>query len=263
MAGTQELPSDSKRLAEMTIPEGGFSFMAFSPYAATRPAAKRPTRLDTFTAVTDALLADPPPGDWLSWRRTYDGHGFSPLKQIDKTNVGGLRVAWSWSLPTGSNEATPVVHDGFIFVHGFGDKVQALDAKSGDLLWQYSRRLPQGAFPNVKRGMALAGDRLYLGTSDVHVIALDVKTGALVWDQEIGDYRVREGISGGPLVARGKVMIGTTGTGVGAKPGEQHPRQELFQSQRSAVIGLMEAARPAGARQTRTIIATWNTATSA
>ena len=217
--GAAELPSDPARLAGMMIPQGGFSFMAFSPYAATAPKVTRPSPLDSYTPVTDAMLASPPPSDWLSWRRTWDAHGFSPLTQINKSNVGSLRVAWSWSLPPGSNEGTPLVHDGVLFVHGMGDRVQALDARTGDLLWEYRRQLPQGVFPTAKRGLAVHGDRLYLGTSDVHVIALDVKTGKVAWDVLVGDVKVREGIAGGVLVAKGKVMVGTTGTGVGAKPG--------------------------------------------
>ena len=106
-----------------------------------------------------------------------------------------------------------------MFVQGANDRVQALDARTGDLLWQYDRRLPEGVAGSFKRGLALHGNRLYMGTSDVHVIALDAKTGTLVWEQTIGDPKVREQIGGGPLVARGKVMIGTVGTGVGAKPG--------------------------------------------
>jgi alcohol dehydrogenase (cytochrome c) len=128
-------------------------------------------------------------------------------------------VAWSWSLPPGSSESTPLVHDGVMFVQGANDKVQALDARSGDLLWQYERRLPEGVAGSFKRGLALHGNRLYMGTSDVHVIALDVKTGTVIWDQVVGDPKVREQIGGGPLVAKGKVMMGTVGTGVGAKPG--------------------------------------------
>ena len=219
LPATEELPSDPARLSGMIIPEGGFSFMAFSPYAATAPKATRPSPLDKYTAVTDAVLGSPQPSEWLSWRRTWDAHGFSPLTQINTTNVSSLRVAWSWSLPPGSNEGIPLVHDGTLFVHGMGDRVQALDARTGDLLWEYRRRLPQGVSPTVKRGMALYRDRLYIGTSDAHVIALEARTGRLVWDELVGDVKVREGIAGGVLAARGKVMVGTTGTGVGAKPG--------------------------------------------
>ncbi len=90
---------------------------------------------------------------------------------------------------------------------------------SGDLLWEYRRRLPQGVSPTVKRGMALYGGRLYIGTSDSHVVALDVKSGVAVWDVQVGDVHERETVNSGVLVARGKVMVGTTATGVGARPG--------------------------------------------
>ena len=219
VAGTEELPADPARLSAMTIPQGGFSIMAFSPYTPPAPRVTRPNPLDRYTAVTDEMLGAPASSEWLSWRRTWDAHGFSPLAQITKANVANLRVAWSWSLPPGSNEGTPLVHDGVLFVHGMGDRVQSLNAQSGDLLWEYRRQLPQGVAPTVKRGMALYRDRLYIGTSDANVIALDARTGKLVWDTRIGDTRVREGVAGGVLAARGKIMVGTTGTGVGAKPG--------------------------------------------
>jgi alcohol dehydrogenase (cytochrome c) len=218
VAGATPLPADPRLLAAMQVPAGGFSFMAFSPYT-VRPAADRPSPLADFTAVTDDSIANPPPGDWLVWRRSYDAKGFSPLAEIGPRNVANLRLAWSWTMPAGSAEGVPLVRDGTIFVQAYGDIVQALDAKTGDLLWQYTHTLETGASPFHKRGLALHGNRLYLGTSDVHVVALDVATGEPVWDTRVGDFRVREGLNGGPLVARGKVMVGTTGTGVGAKPG--------------------------------------------
>jgi alcohol dehydrogenase (cytochrome c) len=218
VAGDEELPADPRALTQMQVPAGGFSFMAFSPYT-VRDAEPRPSPLDEFEAVTDDVLASPPAEDWLGWRRSYDAHGFSPLEQIDAGNVNRLRLEWSWTLPAGSAEGVPIVRDGTLFVQAYGDVVQALDAKTGDLLWQYRHALEPGASPFHKRGLALHGDRLYAGTSDVHVVALDVATGEVVWDTRVGDFREREGINGGPLVARGKVMVGTTGTGVGAKPG--------------------------------------------
>src|SRR5206468_9923283 len=124
-------------------------------------------------------------------------------------------VAWSWSLPNGPNEATPLVHDGVLFVHSYGDNVQAMDAATGDLLWQYSRSLPKDAQPSVKRNIAIYEDRLYVPTSDVHMVALDVKTGKVVWDKFIADYKAGIRMTGGPLVAKGKVMIGTVGRNPG------------------------------------------------
>jgi alcohol dehydrogenase (cytochrome c) len=161
--------------------------------------------------VTDALLANPPPQDWLAWRRTQDGLGFSPLDHVNKRNVGQLQLAWSLALPPGQNAATPLVHDGVIYVHAFGDHVQALDAATGDELWHYARKLPDTSRPTVKRNLALYGDKIYFGTSDVHVVALDAKTGRVAFDQPIADAGSGLGLSGGPLVARGRVMQGVNG----------------------------------------------------
>jgi alcohol dehydrogenase (cytochrome c) len=109
-----------------------------------------------------------------------------------------------------------------MFLFGFGDELQALDARTGDLLWHYTHQLEQGASPNNKRGIALYGDKVYMGTSDAHVIALDARTGKLAWDTEVADFRRRENVAAGPLAAAGLIMIGTTGTGVGAALGGPH-----------------------------------------
>lgn len=87
------------------------------------------------TPITDALLADPPPESWLNWRRTRDGWGHSPLDQITRDNVGDLRMVWSWAMETGSQQTTPIVHEGVMFLASPGNIVQALDAATGDLLW--------------------------------------------------------------------------------------------------------------------------------
>jgi len=179
------------------------------------PAPKKNSPLEKLTPVTDAALIKPVPGDWLTWRRTYDDLGFSPLTQINKSNVGDLRVAWAWSLPNGPNEATPLVHDGVLFVHSFGDRVQALDAVTGDLLWQYTRELPKDIQPSVKRHISIYGDKLFVPTSDVHIVALDIKTGKIVWDHQVADFKDGFRMTGGPLVAKGKVMIGTGGRAAG------------------------------------------------
>src|SRR5574340_1507416 len=111
--------------------------MPLSPLAPPIPVVKLPNPAASITTVTNAVLDDPPPGEWLLWRRTYDDKGFSPLKQINKRNVSDLRVIWAWSLPVGPNEATPLEHDGVLFVDSYGDHIQALNAATGDLLWEY------------------------------------------------------------------------------------------------------------------------------
>ena len=211
----QPLPSDPAQMRRLMIPgfvggpSGGLAFGVDIP-----PAPPRNNPFERYTPVTDAMLANPPAGEWLNWRRTLDAQGYSPLRQITKQNVAEMRPAWVWSLPAGPNEATPLVHDGVIFVHGYGDRLQALDAITGDLLWQYSHRLPQGRNPTVKRHIALYGDKVYLATSDVRMIALDAKTGSVVWNTQIADP-AQHGMTGGPLIARGRVMVGTTGRGPG------------------------------------------------
>ena len=143
-AGTRELTSDAAALRAAMLPAaaGGPSGGLTTGVRIPAP-PPRANPLDRLTAVTDAMLTSPADGEWLTWRRSFDNLGFSPLTQINKQNVADLRLAWSWALPNGPNEVTPLVHDGVMFVHGYGDKVQAIDAATGDLLWQYSRRLPK------------------------------------------------------------------------------------------------------------------------
>jgi len=216
--GRKELASEAAALASVTIPappggrpRGG----GLSPGVKLPPPPEKANPLDKITPVTDALLQNPPTGEWLTWRRGFDYQGFSPLKQITKSNVNNLRVAWTWTLSPGANEATPLVHDGVMFLHSPGDKLEALDATTGDLLWQYARLLPPGVNAGNKRNISIYGNRVYMGTSDVHVVALDVKTGRVVWDQPLTEERGFT-LTGGPLVAKGKVMIGTGGR-VGGK----------------------------------------------
>ena len=205
----QQRASQQQQL-RANAPGGGLTPDAVLP---PWPAARNP--LDTIRAVGDAMLSNPPAGDWLTWRRTYDDMGFSTLNQITKDNVKNLRVAWSLTLPPGQNEATPLVHDGVLFVHSYNDNVQALDATNGDELWHYARKLPEGARPSVKRNMALYSNKLFVGTSDLHVVALDVKTGNVVWDQPLANVADGWTLTGGPLVVKGKVMQGIGGRGKG------------------------------------------------
>ena len=230
-AGREPLPADTAALAALSTGwrsgGGGLSAGVVLP-----PVPVRRNPLDGIRPVTDAMLEEPDPENWLLWRRTYDASGYSPLRQITPANVGGLRPAWSWSLPPGPSESTPIVHDGVMFVHGFGDKVHALDAASGDLLWEYARRLPRDVAPSLKRGMSIYGERLYVPTSDLHVVALDVRTGAVEWETNVVGPGERVRLTGGTLVARGTVMVGTTGragggnfiVGLDAETGEQRWR---------------------------------------
>jgi alcohol dehydrogenase (cytochrome c) len=199
---------------QMLLPARSGKGTAVLAAGVTMPPDPHPTAnpLDKYTPVTEAMLAAPADGDWLNWRRTRDGSGYSPLKQINKSNVKNLTAVWSWSLPVGPSEITPLEHDGVLFVFGYHDIIQAFNAATGDLLWQYTRRLPQGTNGVVKKGMAVLGNRLYSGTSDGHMIALDVKSGNLVWDTDLGqEAGVKVSTDAGPVIAKGNVIIGTRG----------------------------------------------------
>ncbi len=220
-AGNMELLSDDETLAAHFVPGARASSQArlrsFGPGGSISEGVPLPEwpappdPIESMSAVTDELLRDPPPEAWLHWRRTYDALGHSPLDDIDRGTVDQLRVAWTLSLPPGPNESTPLVHDGVMFVHSFGDNIQALDAKTGNELWHYSRDLAEGSQPSVKRNIALYDGKVYAGTSDLHVVALDARTGAVVWDTRIAEDGERVRITGGPLVAGGVVTQGVVG----------------------------------------------------
>ncbi|MCB2072540.1 MAG: PQQ-binding-like beta-propeller repeat protein [Novosphingobium sp.] len=204
-SGDAAMPADYRALQGMHLPFTGDTSGGLARGVELPPWPESPNPAESMSPVTDALLQSPPEGDWLSWRRTLDGQGFSPLSQIDKANVGRLRLAWSYNLAAGPNASTPLVHDGVIFVYSNGDNVDALNAATGEVIWNYKRDLPQtnSLLPKrVKRNMALYGDRLYFGSSDNRLVALNARSGEEVWATPTGPT------SGGPLAVRGMVIEG-------------------------------------------------------
>jgi len=170
-------------------------------------------------SVDDAMLAAPPEQDWLSWRGKQATQGFSPLKQIDRSTVGGLGLAWSLSLAPGTNGIAPLVHDGVMFIHSNG-VVQALDARNGDSIWRFERPATAPRVPSSQpRGIALYGDALYVPTVDNHVLALDARSGKLLWDHVIGKPSDMLQLTAAPIVVRGKVIQGVSGCQGSALPG--------------------------------------------
>lgn len=173
-----------------------------------------------YTPVTAERLRNPEPHNWLMYRRTYNGWGYSPLDQINRDNVGRLTPVWTFS--TGvleGHEAPPVVNDGRMFVTTPQNQVFALDAATGDLLWRYQPELPFELFQlhPTNRGVALYGDRVYIGTVDARVIALDARTGDVLWEQAVQEWSNGYYITLAPLVADGKVMVGVSGGELGIR----------------------------------------------
>jgi PQQ-dependent dehydrogenase (methanol/ethanol family) len=171
---------------------------------------------DRIRPVTDAELENPSPDDWLMWRRTLDGWGYSPLDQINRENVGDLRMVWSRGLRPGRQQGTPLVRDGVMFMPNPRDIIQAIDAATGDLIWEHQRDRPDdlgdymiGTLIDTNRNIAIHGELIIDTSMDDHIFALHAETGEVVWDTEILDYRVNPANqTSGPIVAGGKVFSG-------------------------------------------------------
>ncbi len=216
VAGARELPSVSEAQAGMVVaaPARGGALTAggAGPGQLVNIAPKGKSRLDALRPVTEADLANPSPNDWINWRRTRDVMGYSPLAQISRANVGKLATAWTWSLPKGANMMAPIVRDGVLFAYSSGDVVEALDATNGQLLWRHQRRLDAGYAHTGKKGLAIAGDKIIVPTSDTHILALDFKTGRVVWDHKVsagGETALQ--IKSAPLIVGNKAIIGMNG----------------------------------------------------
>ena len=168
-----------------------------------------------FVPVTDAMLENPAAEQWLSWRRTTDSWGYSPLDQIDRDNVHQLGLVWAMPLNEGPQQGTPLVHEGVMYMPQPGDIIAAVDAATGDPIWEYARRWPadlQTSFvrhPYIKRNIAIY-DNLIIGASgDAFIYALDATSGELVWEREVLDFRTHPTQqSSGPIIAGGRVISG-------------------------------------------------------
>ncbi len=213
-------PGDAPLTADAAVTIGDAADVDEARRAAEEgePPRRRPTRFVNraverpLTPVTDALLQDPPPGDWLSWRRTRDSHGYSPLDRITRDNVDQLRLAWVLAIREGNNQTTPLVHDGVMFLASPGNVVQAIDALGGDVIWQYRWPLPEDAPQRAAtRTLALYGDKVYLATHDAALVALDARTGAEAWRVVKADYTQGFRQNSGPVIADGVVVSGMNG----------------------------------------------------
>jgi alcohol dehydrogenase (cytochrome c) len=177
-------------------------------------AAPMPAILRNYQAVTAERLRSPEDGNWLMIRGTYDGWGYSPLDQITPANVGQLRPVWAFS--TGEarvHESAVIVNNGVMFVTSPNGQVIAIDARSGNLLWRYRRPRPRGTLVphETNRGVALLGDKVFYASGEAVLVALDAKTGREVWATSVADNKAAYYMTLAPLVADGKVLVGTSG----------------------------------------------------
>jgi alcohol dehydrogenase (cytochrome c) len=164
-----------------------------------------------YTPLTDAIMRNPDPAEWVMLRHDYGAHDYSTLNQINTQNVKDLKLQWVWAMNEGTNQNAPLMHSGVMFMNTPGNVVQALNASTGDLIWE--NRIGQGGNASSQRGIALYGDKVYITTSDAHIWALDARTGKNVWDTVIGDRtNGAYSTSSGPLIVKGKIIQGLGGS---------------------------------------------------
>jgi len=214
--GTEALTTDNATaigtIASGEMPAGLAQAVASAPAAAQGAGFLGLTlegSIEDLTPVTDAMLVDPDPDDWLMLRGNYEAWSYSELADINRDNVGELRMQWAWALTEGGgrNEPAPIVHDGIFYVVNMANVVQALDGATGTLLWEHY--LGPNIASGAMRGVAIYGDRLYVNTNDARLVALDAATGSLVWDTTIGERTEGDYTnSSGPIVIKGKVVSG-------------------------------------------------------
>ena len=179
-----------------------------------------------FRPITQAMLTDPDPADWLMWRGGYKGWGYSPLDQINPDNVNELRLVWSFQFAPGKPgsrgmQGEPLVYDGVMYVRHHNERYTAHDATNGDVIWGYDRQLPEevmgwdvdtrpmwGFTPHRGRGMVLYGDKLIGHSTDGMLFALDAWRGDLLWETRMTDLYRGQQPSGAPVVFDGMVILG-------------------------------------------------------
>jgi alcohol dehydrogenase (cytochrome c) len=191
---------------------------------------------------------------------------FSPLETLNKANVDKLMPAWAFSLggeKQRGQESQPIIYDGVMYITGSYSRLFAIDIAAGKELWQYDARLPEGILPCcdvINRGAAIYGDNVYFGTLDARIVALNRKTGDVVWNKKIADYKEGYSYTAAPLIVNGLVITGNSGGEFGvvgevqardAETGElvwTRPTIEghmgTFQGKESTMTGVLNATWP-------------------
>jgi PQQ-dependent dehydrogenase (methanol/ethanol family) len=195
-----------------------------TPVAATTTASAEHARAATSTVDANRIVnADKEPGNWMTTGRTYSEQRFSPLDRINAQNVAELGLAWYWDTGTKRGlEATPIVVDGVMFTTGSWSAVYAHEAKTGELLWQYDPQVPRewgkyACCDVVNRGVAVWKGKVFVGTIDGRLIALDAGTGKEVWSVQTTDKERPYTITGAPRVVKDMVIIGNGGAELGVR----------------------------------------------
>ena len=169
--------------------------------------------IKNFDDISDQDINYPKENDWTSWRRTPLGFGYSPLKQVNKENVQKLKLSWSLTMNEGSNQGTPLISQGVMFLTHPGNMIQALNAANGRLIWEYKYPYPKDSMllGGPTKNIAMYKDKIFMATYDAALIALDIRTGKLLWKNIKADYKDGYTHSSGPIIANGVVISGING----------------------------------------------------
>jgi alcohol dehydrogenase (cytochrome c) len=179
-----------------------------------------PALLQSYAPVTAERLMHPEDANWLLFRRTYDGWGYSPLAEITPANVSRLQPVWTFA--TGQvegHQAPPMVNNGVMFVATPGNQLLTIDARTGAVLWRYKRPIPEDMtqLHPTNRGVGLYGDKVFFAATEAVLVALDARTGKEVWTTKVEDYRKGYYMSLAPLIVDGRVMVGVSGGEFGVR----------------------------------------------
>ncbi|MEC9223398.1 MAG: PQQ-binding-like beta-propeller repeat protein, partial [Pseudomonadota bacterium] len=161
-----------------------------------------------FIPLTDAMLRDPNPADWPMMRRNFYAHSYSPLDQINTETVKNLQLEWVWNMHEGDSEPAPLVYNGIVYLINPGNVIQALDGKTGELIWEH---WTGPANRQDMRNIAMYNDKIIQATTDARLVALDARTGEQLWETAIADNTKGFSNSSGPIVADGKIINGLAG----------------------------------------------------
>ncbi len=210
---TGQAPANTPALGGNRRPPGVFG----AGSADGRSGATAPKRgvtvageVKNYVPVTPAMLKNPPASDWLIFGRNYQRHSYSPLDQITRDNVKNLQLKWTWAInDSGANQTTPLVHNGIIYLASPSNIVQALDGKTGDLIWETRVGPDQAPGYGGIRTIAMAEDKVFLATSDAHMVAIDARNGTILWDTPASDKP--HVATSGDIVIGDKVLMGLTG----------------------------------------------------
>jgi len=205
-----QMPSDLREI----LARAAIADQVSGPRASAPKGLTVSGQVKNYVAVTDEALRNPNPADWLMARGNYQSWSYSPLAQITRENVKRLQLAWVWAMNDGgANEPTPIVHDGIVYLTNTSNTIQALNGRTGDLIWE-NRIGPESTRAyGATRTLAIYDDKLFLTTTDARLYAVNARTGRVVWQTAIAEDKQGYSNTSGAIVIKGKAVTGLTGCG--------------------------------------------------